>query len=358
MSVSFKIQSSTGGYTVDIENGLFQKILEAEKSSVVIADEWFLPMLTRAGVSAIAVSASETSKSLDAIPDLIVKLRQANANRQTKLLALGGGIVQDIVAFTASIYMRGVEWAYLPTTVLAMTDSCIGGKSSINVGPYKNIVGTFHPPSSIWVDPKLALTLTDEQRIGGLIEAAKICYCRSFATFEEYLGSAAAASMPEEQLEQIIITSLRAKKWFIEVDEFDRKERLILNFGHTFGHAIEGASHFQIAHGIGVAIGILCAVELGSHLGRSYESASNLQSLTGHLRSLLSSVPGLAGELTALSPEDILDRFRADKKHGAASYNVILVAQSGEVELVKLPKDDKSELGIKGAISRTIRTLC
>jgi 3-dehydroquinate synthetase len=80
--------------------------------------------------------------------------------------------------------------------------------------------------------------------------------------------------------------------------------------------------------------------------------------LTGHLRSLLSSVPGLAGELTALSPEDILDRFRADKKHGAASYNVILVAQSGEVELVKLPKDDKSELGIKGAISRTIRTLC
>jgi 3-dehydroquinate synthase len=357
MSVSFKIQSSTGGYSVDVENGLFQKILGADKSSVVIADEWFLPMLIQAGISAITVPASEASKSLDAVPDLIVKLRQANANRQTKLLALGGGIVQDIAAFTASIYMRGVEWAYLPTTVLAMTDSCIGGKSSINVGPYKNIVGTFHSPSSIWVDPMLALTLTDEQRIGGLIEAAKICYCRSFATFEEYLGYAPEASMPVEKLEQVITTSLRAKKWFIEIDEFDHKERLTLNFGHTFGHAIEGASHFRIAHGIGVAIGILCAVELGSHLGRSYESANHLQCLTGHLRSLLSSVPGLAVELATLSPEDVLDRFRADKKHGATSYSVILVALSGEVELAKLPKDDHSELAIKGSISRTIRTL-
>lgn len=358
MSVSFDIQSSTGRYSVEVENGLFQKILEAEKSSTVIADECFLPRLSQAGISAITVPASETSKSLDAVPGLIVKLRQANANRQTKLLALGGGIVQDIVAFTASVYMRGVEWAYLPSTVLAMTDSCIGGKSSINVGPYKNIVGTFHPPSSIWVDPMLALTLTDEQKVGGLIEAAKICYCRGYATFEEYLGYAPAASMPVEQLEHVIITSLRAKKWFIEIDEFDRKERLTLNFGHTFGHAIEGASHFQIAHGIGVAIGILCAVELGRYLGRSYGSASHLQRLTGHLRGLLCSVPGMAGELTALSPEDILDRFRADKKHGTTSFSVILVAPTGEVELVKLPRDDQSETAIKSSISRTIRTLC
>jgi 3-dehydroquinate synthase len=358
MSVSFNIQSSVGAYSVHVEVGLFQKMLQAINSDVVIADDWFASVLLREGIPAITLPANEAMKSLDALPPLIMKLREANANRQTRLLALGGGIIQDVTAFAASVYMRGVEWTYVPTTLLAMTDSCIGGKSSINVGPYKNLIGTFHPPISIAIDPVLALTLTDEQRVSGLIEAAKICYCRGFATFDEYLMLAPAPSMLVGQLEQVITTSLLAKKWFIEIDEFDQKERLTLNFGHTFGHAIEGASHFQIAHGLGVAIGILCAVELGSCLGRSYIGMHHLHLLTEHLRSLLSTVPELADELMALSIVDILDRFRADKKHGTEWYSVILVAASGEVELVKIPRNDQSERVIEQSISHTLRTLC
>jgi 3-dehydroquinate synthase len=358
MSASFRIESANGGYTVDVERRLFQRLLKPKASDVMIADEWFAPILSKAGITAITVAADETMKSLDAVPALIVKLREIGANRQTRLVALGGGVIQDIAAFIASVYMRGVEWIYVPTTLLAMADSCIGGKSSINVGPYKNLVGTFHPPSSISIDPMLALSLSDEQRVSGLIEAAKICYCRGAASFEEYLAQAPAASMPIERLEQIIIASLMAKKWFIETDEFDRGERLLLNFGHTFGHAIEGASHFRIAHGIGVALGILCAIELGQQLGRSYAETHRLQVLETHLHSLLAGVPQLATEVQALSAEEILDRFQSDKKHSTLSYSVILVSESGTTELMKLPKDDKSKEIIKAAITKALRKFC
>ena len=142
--------------------------------------------------------------------------------------------------------MRGIAWSYMPTTVLAMVDSCVGGKSSINVGPYKNLVGTFHPPKQIDIDPLLATTLASEQIAAGLIEAAKICFCRGPASFAEYLGQEPGVGMGTQALEHVILTSLLAKKHFIEIDEFDKKERLLLNFGHTFGHAIEGA--FLLLH--------------------------------------------------------------------------------------------------------------
>jgi len=254
--------------------------------------------------------------------------------------------------------MRGVEWVYVPTTLLAMADSCIGGKSSINVGPYKNLVGTFHPPSSISIDPLLALSLNDEQRASGLVEAAKICYCRGASSFEEYLAQSPAVAMPVEGLERVIIASLMAKKWFIETDEFDKGERLLLNFGHTFGHAIEGASHFRISHGIGVALGIFCAIELGRTMGRSYTEARQLHQLEAHLRSLIAEVPLLAGELKSLSAEEILDRFQADKKHSTLAYSVILVSETGATELVKLPKNDESKHVIQMAIAKALRDLC
>ena len=121
----------------------------------------------------IFIEATEMEKSLDRAPALIERMRAGGVNRRTLLVAVGGGVIQDISAFVASVYMRGLTWSYVPTTVLAMVDSCIGGKSSINVGPYKNLVGTFHPPQQIHIDPALAETLPRDQFASGLIEAAK-----------------------------------------------------------------------------------------------------------------------------------------------------------------------------------------
>ncbi|MGA2847826.1 MAG: 3-dehydroquinate synthase family protein [Terracidiphilus sp.] len=324
----------------------------------MIADERFIHELTQANVRALAVPANERAKSLDAQTDLILQLRQMGANRQTRLVALGGGVIQDIATFVASVYMRGVEWVYLPTTVLAMVDSCIGGKSSINVGAFKNLIGTFHPPEVVKIDPALALTLTDEQRVSGLVEAAKICYCRGFEVFQEYLRCEPKASMTGQQMEMVIIASLNAKKWFIEIDEFDKKERLLLNFGHTFGHAIESASHFRIVHGIAVGVGIQCAIELGRELGRSYAGTDSVTLLETHLGDLLSGIPGLRDEIKTLSMTEIQRSFEGDKKHKTDLYTVILPADSGAAELMSFRRTEETMRTIEAAMIKALRRFC
>lgn len=344
--------SSIGSYSVSVESGLADRAFTADSSIVAVADERFATRLTSAGIRVITIGASEEAKSLDAIPGLVGDLRRLGATRKTKLLALGGGIIQDIVAFIASIYMRGVPWTYIPTTFLAMADSCIGGKSSINVGPYKNLVGTFHPPDSILIDPSLTLSLSTEQRVSGLIEACKICYCRGPEAFKEYLDLKPSSSMGVTATEGVVVLSLLSKKWFIEKDEFDRAERLLLNFGHTFGHAMEGASHFRISHGVAVGVGILCAIRFGELTGRTYAENSRVHIFANHIRHLLDEVPMLSKELGSLSAEDVLDRFESDKKHDAYQYSLILVAEGGHVELVRISKTSDSRRLLEQAVKQ------
>jgi 3-dehydroquinate synthase len=253
--------------------------------------------------------------------------------------------------------MRGVEWEYLPTTLLAMVDSCIGGKSSINVGPYKNLVGTFHPPTHIRIDPRLVETLPTEAKLSGLLEACKICFCRGSNTFVDYLSLQPSPTMGDAQIQGVIELSLSAKKWFIEIDEFDQADRLLLNFGHTFGHAIEAASDFRVAHGIAVGIGMLCALELGQLLGRKYSGSKGVAQLNSHVRELLGGAKGLSGDLGNIRILDILDRFEADKKHGSSEYTVVLVTEAGAVGLEKLAKSKGAVTAIQSAISNVLAGL-
>ena len=316
-----------------------------------MVDDWFIPVLASGGYRMITLKASESAKSLDVMPEVIGELRRTGASRDNRLLAIGGGVVQDVTGFVASIYMRGIQWSYVPTTLLAMVDSCIGGKSSINVGQYKNLVGTFHPPLRILVDPSLALSLSTEQKVSGLIEACKICYCHGPETFDKYLQLQPSASLPLDRIEQIVHLSLLSKKWFIETDEFDRADRLLLNFGHTFGHALEGASHFRISHGVAVGLGILCALRLGELLGRPYRESSRARALAAHIQELLGEVPRLADELITTSVQDVLERFEADKKHLSDKYSVIVIAESDKVEILRFPKRPAFLQSVHAAIS-------
>jgi 3-dehydroquinate synthase len=354
---SFDIKSSTGSYSVAIESRSFEKHIKQFDRSAVIADEFFRPGFERIGASAIFVEATEANKSLDASPAVIEKLRKMGSNRQTELVAVGGGIIQDLSAFIASVYMRGLRWSYLPTTVLAMVDSCIGGKSSINVGPYKNLVGTFHPPQRVLIDPALAETLPDDQKASGLIEAAKICFCRGEDSFARHVSYGPSVSMTTEALEQVIINSLQSKKWFIEIDEFDKKERLLLNFGHTFGHAIEGATHFGVSHGIAVGLGILCAIEFERQRGVNYGSVARVKLLEEHLDKMISEVPsrGLRTPLSAMNVDEVIERFGSDKKHGAGYFTLILIAESGDVVLRKIEKSGQVTSDVERAIETVVK---
>ncbi len=357
MSASFEIQSSGGPYTVEIKSYAFAEFIGRFSAAARIADAFFVPafeeLATAALVPAIFIDAIEVNKSLDASPAVIERLRKGGANRQTELVAVGGGIVQDLSAFIASIYMRGLTWSYLPTTILGMVDSCIGGKSSINVGPYKNLVGTFHPPRQVLIDPALAQTLPEDQKASGLIEAAKICFCRGAESFERHLSYKPSVAIGTEALEAVIVNSLRAKKWFIEVDEFDKKERLLLNFGHTFGHAIEGASHFAISHGIAVGLGILCALTFERERGTDYGSSPRVAQLESHLETMVSSVAGMPDALRTMPLDEVIERFDSDKKHGPGHYTLILVAQDGDVVLRRIAKSAE----VTGAVKRAVQSV-
>ena len=346
MSASFSVTSSTGSYDVTMSAGLLTQAAEWPANSILLADEFLAPHLPARSRAPILIPAHETNKSLEQLPFLIERLRLAGVDRGTTLIAVGGGVIQDIAAFTASVYMRGLKWIYVPTTVLAMVDSCIGGKSSINVGPYKNLVGTFHPPTHILIDPSLATTLPSTQFASGLVEAAKICFCHNPETFTRYLSHTPAPDMPNTALEQVIQESLLAKKHFVEVDEFDQKERLLLNFGHTFGHALEGASNYGIPHGIAVGLGILCSLAFQQQRGIPSCDNPLVRKLEQHLDSLVRKLPSLREELGGINIEQVLQRFRSDKKHHADTFSLILVSAYGSVQLERLPRTSSTERGL------------
>ena len=355
MSASFKVRSSTGEYSVQVEAGAFARWAAEFAGSAVIADEFFQPSYpASAGTSPIFVEAVEPNKSLEASPALIEQMRKRGANRSTEMVAVGGGIIQDLSAFIASVYMRGLRWTYLPTTVLGMVDSCIGGKSSINVGPYKNLVGTFHPPERVLVDPEFIQTLPNDQRASGLIEAVKICFCRGEEAFAKHMSFAPGIDMATDKLEGLILNSLRAKQWFIETDEFDKKERLLLNFGHTFGHALEGASHFTIAHGIGVGLGIECAIAFQQAAGVDYSSVPRVAVLQQHLKQMIGTDPTVAAELRKIDVSEVLKRLASDKKHGPDFYALILIDPKGDVILSRLPRTTETLAAARRAIEHTI----
>jgi 3-dehydroquinate synthase len=356
MPVLFDIRSVASNYSVVSESNALVAHASAMRDGIVIADAYFVPKLAASGITAIALQASEATKSFDALGGVIVRMREAGATRDTHLWAIGGGAIQDTAAFVASIYMRGIAWTYVPTTLLGMVDSCIGGKSSINVGAYKNIVGTFHPPATVLIDPELTATLTTEQRIAGLAEAAKICYCRGPEVFAEYLALAPSIRMTSDGFEAVIRLSLGAKKWFIEVDEFDHGERLLLNLGHTFGHALEGASGYRLSHGVAVGVGILCASALSRELLHRSPSGP-AQLLEGHVQELLGEWPGLHLALGTIDISTTFDRVKADKKHDAACYRFVTFDEGGRVEVTRLRKTEETRDMVVTALRKTLELL-
>lgn len=342
MQESFNIASSSGSYSVALGSDLLAQVIAAHPDAIYMIDERLESVLPDSITKRILITANEISKSLECMPEVILKLRELGANRTSHLVAIGGGVIQDVATFVASIYMRGIPWTYMPTTLLGMADSCIGGKSSINMLGYKNLVGNFYPPVDVLIDMAFIKTLNEEQVVGGLFEAAKICYARGYPEFLAYLQESPAYPMQADNAQRVISRALQTKKWFIETDEFDQNERLLLNFGHTFGHAIEAGSDFGITHGIAVGIGMVVAVE--------YAKQAQLLTPVGisHAEHLISHVKALLGEglkrVVAHPPRIdlalIMEKFNNDKKHRTEAYRMVVPKGDGNLVLISAPKTD------------------
>jgi 3-dehydroquinate synthase len=190
------------------------------------------------------------------------------SKRNTHLVSMGGGIVQDVTGFVATSLYRGIKWTFYPTTLLAACDSCIGGKSSLNFKKFKNLLGSFYPPDDIHIYPQFFHTLTPKDYCSGLGEVVKfnvIAGKNGIDKIERDIDS--LLSHDYDKLTGYIQSSLEFKKKFIEEDEFDKGIRILLNFAHTFGHAYETVSEYAIPHGSAVALGMMTANNISVQRG-------------------------------------------------------------------------------------------
>ena len=254
--MKFKIKSKIKNYNLQFINSYKQKISNYSKSQFFIIDRNVFNLFFKNKIKIknfILINSYEESKDYCKISNIISKILQKRLNKKSKIVAIGGGITQDITSFICSIYFRGIDWEFFPTTLLSQGDSCIGGKTSINFGKFKNQLGGFYPPSNIYIDINFLKKLDSKAIQSGIGEMAHLLAVKSNFNFNYIVKY----FKKQISVRDLIIKSLQSKIYYIEKDEFDKKERKLLNFGHTFGHAIESATNYKFPHGVCVAYGCL-----------------------------------------------------------------------------------------------------
>ena len=279
--------------------------------------------------SRIVFPAGEVSKSFEACSAIFDALAEMGASRDATILALGGGVIGDLAGFAAACWMRGIAFVQLPTTLLAMVDSSVGGKTAVNLPQGKNLVGAFHQPRAVVIDTATLSTLSDRELRSGLSEVVKygaIGDAEFFAWLEANVDALLARDA--SALAHAIAVSCKQKAGVVARDETEQGERALLNFGHTFGHAFEAvAGYGEILHGEAIAIGMRLAADLSTRIGMAPEAdARRLDALLQRL--------GLSTAVPNLDVDAILAAMRLDKKNVSGRLRLILWRGIGRAEVV------------------------
>lgn len=282
----------------------------------------------------ILIEAAEDAKSYAQVGTVIEKLVANGVRRQHKLVAIGGGIVQDITCFISSTLLRGVPWEFFPTTLLSQADSCIGSKSSINLGEVKNILGTFNPPQRVVILTAFLQTLDERDMRSGIGEMLKVHTIAGPAAYDEIAASYDALLADPKVLLGFVRKSLLIKQRYIEEDEFDRGIRNIFNYGHSFGHAIESATRHAIPHGIAVTMGMDIANFVATR--RALLAPGHFERMHPVLQKNYA-----AFQHTPIPQDKLLAALGKDKKNTTDQLGLIFpVGDSATVERVFITPDD------------------
>lgn len=272
----------------------------------------------------LLVEATETNKVIETALNICEKITEIPAKRNATLVSIGGGIIQDITGFVANITYRGINWIFVPTTLLAACDSCIGGKTSLNYKKFKNLLGTFFPPDEIHICSHMFQTLSERDFKSGLGEVVKfniMAGMNELVSIENSIGD--LLNRNPETIDEFVESSLLFKKMFIEKDEFDRGERIKLNFAHTFGHAIEVVTEYMIPHGTAVAMGMIMANSISKK--RELIDAN----VVSRSENVLLKVIDIDVELLNKPLNDYLKAIRKDKKQINESLTAVLISNYG-----------------------------
>ncbi len=286
--------------------------------------------LAEKAVRTLVLPPGEQEKTLARFAEVMAALAAQGASRDATVLALGGGVVGDLAGFAAACWMRGVRLVQLPTTLLAMVDSSVGGKTAVDLPQGKNLVGAFHQPAAVIADLATLDTLPARELRAGLAEVVKYGALgdADFFTWLEENADALLACDPDA-LAHAVATSCRHKAGIVARDETEQGERMLLNFGHTFGHAIETEQGYGgLLHGEAIAVGMVLAARLSADLGRAPWSD------TARLAALLERLGLPVAVPASLSGEALLGRMRLDKKAVSGAVRLILWSGLGQAEVV------------------------
>jgi 3-dehydroquinate synthase len=317
----------------------------------VIADSNTRPIAERlqgrlGADSASIVPAGESSKSLAIASDLYSRLAAAQADRKTPILAVGGGVVGDLAGFVAATYNRGLPLFMVPTTLLAMVDSSVGGKAAINLPEGKNLVGVFHQPAGVWIDTALLNTLPDREYRSGLAEVVKYGVILD-ADFFGWLETNAESILRRDTtpVEHIIARSCQLKADIVEQDEREESgRRMVLNYGHTFAHAFETVGGYGgWLHGEAVAAGMICAARLAERRGLTPREVTDRQTSLVKRFGLPTTIP------RGWEADALIAVMRRDKKNVAGRIRFILPTRLGEVAAF----DDVPESQVRELLTTT-----
>ena len=335
------VHTAGGNYTVRVGQGLLQTLsaqlrrtgLAAGKLFVVTSPEkwalWHQQFLASFPSSketpcVLLLPAGERYKRLSHVEKLAEELVQAGARRDSLLIAFGGGVVGDLTGFLAAIYMRGIPFVQIPTTYLAQIDSSVGGKTGVNLRVGKNLIGSFHQPATVIVDPQLLATLPPRELRAGIMESIKAAILGDAALFAWLEKNADAMLRGDlDALSYAIRASIRIKAKIVSADERESGQRMLLNLGHTIGHAIESATQYRILlHGEAVAWGMIAAIRLAvTRSALTIKDAQRIERMIDRF--------GTLPRFTA-SAKRLLDLTAADKKNRTGTRNFIVPVKIGK----------------------------
>lgn len=334
-------------YEVLIGSGLLQKAGEEVKkvispckaaivtdSTVVhLYEETVRQSLAEAGFSVctFVFPAGEASKNIHTLSHLLEFLAKEEMTRTDLIVALGGGVTGDLAGFGAAVYLRGIPFVQIPTTFLAAIDSSVGGKTAVDLEAGKNLAGAFYQPKLVLCDTDVLQTLPEVVFADGIAEALKYGVLGDAALFEKIAGGDF-----RQDMEEIIETCVSMKRDVVEEDEFDTGKRQLLNLGHTFGHAIEQKSHFQMTHGHAVAIGM--------HLIAKAAEAKGIAEKGTVVAIAKALEQNHLPKETTFSPAEVAEGTLRDKKRRGGTISFVFPRKIGACEIVKIPVEEVEAL--------------
>ena len=324
---SCKFNYAKTDYYFDATFSLLQNLVD-KKNSVLITDEKILLAHSSKlrGWNAIVLKSGEENKSQEIVDSLIDRLIELGADRQTFLVGMGGGVITDITGYTASIYMRGLNFGFVPTSLLAMVDAAIGGKNGVDIGVYKNMVGTIRQPSFLLYDYSFLKTLPDAEWINGFAEIIKHACIKDQRMFQLLERTGLNKLRKNRKLiGDLIEANARIKTKIVQQDEFEKGDRRLLNFGHTLGHALEKL--YELPHGQAISLGMTAACEFSHEVSSFKESQRVIDVLDQY---------GLPTD-AEFDKQKVFEILKKDKKKEKDSINYVLLDKIGKARVERIP---------------------